>query len=291
MALNKEVFRTRAISAVVFVVIMLAGLLWNHWSFLVLFTIIHFGCWWEYINLIEKIHGVVINRFIRFGFMFSGFGIVLSFCGEAFAINGFGLKENLCLPFTVAGFILLVIGIFQKQQFSLKAFGVAALGWLYISLCWGLMMGLRQEGMEFKGLIALLEDNGRALPIVLISSIWINDTMAYIVGSFIGKTPFSKISPKKTWEGTIGGAMLCVVAMGLAAHYLFSFNWHISIAIPLIAAIFGTAGDLLESKIKRMANVKDSGTMMPGHGGFMDRFDSLLLATPLVWIYIQVMGH
>ena len=290
MALNKEVFRTRALSAVVFVVIMLAGLLWNHWSFLVLFTIIHFGCWWEYINLIEKIHGVVINRFIRFGFMFSGFGIVLSFCGEAFAINGFGLKENLCLPFTVAGFILLVIGIFQKQQFSLKAFGVAALGWLYISLCWGLMMDLRQEGMVFKGTV-LFADFGKILPIILIASIWINDTMAYIVGSFIGKTPFSKISPKKTWEGTIGGAMLCVVAMGLAAHYLFSFNWHISIAIPLIAAIFGTAGDLLESKIKRMANVKDSGTMMPGHGGFMDRFDSLLLATPLVWIYIQVMGH
>ncbi len=287
MALNKEVFRTRAISAVVFVIIMLAGLLWNHWSFLALFTIIHFGCWWEYINLVEKIHGVVINRFIRFGFMFSGFGIMLFFCGEAFAINGFGLKENLCLPFTVAGFILLVLGIFQNQKFSLKAFGVVALGWLYISVCWGMMMGLRQEGMVFKGAV-LFADIGKILPIILIASIWINDTMAYIVGSFIGKTPFSKISPKKTWEGTIGGAILCVVVMGLAAHFLYSYSWHISIAIPLIAAIFGTAGDLLESKIKRMANVKDSGTMMPGHGGFMDRFDSLLLATPLVWIYIQV---
>jgi phosphatidate cytidylyltransferase len=284
MALNKEVFRTRAISAVFFVIIMLAGLLWNHWSFLVLFTIIHFGCWWEYINLVEKIHGVVINRLIRFGFMFSGFGMMLSFCGEAFAINGFGLKQNLCLPFTVAGFILLVLGIFQKQKFSLKAFGVTALGWLYISLCWGMMMGLRQEGDMY----GCFGDNAWILPIVLIASIWINDTMAYIVGSFIGKTPFSKISPKKTWEGTIGGAILCVVVMGLAAHYLFDFIWHISIAIPLIAAIFGTAGDLLESKIKRLANVKDSGTMMPGHGGFMDRFDSLLMATPLVWLYIKV---
>ena len=291
MALNKEVFRTRAISALVFVAVMLAGLLWNHWSFLVLFTIIHFGCWWEYINLIEKIKGATINAYLRYGLMLSGFALMLSFCHGAYIISGYGLKENLCLPLTVAGFILLIIGIFKNNTFNLKAFAIAALGWLYISLCWGMMIGLRQEGMAFKGLVAFLEDNGRALPIILIASIWINDTMAYIVGSFIGKTPFSPISPKKTWEGTIGGAILCVVVMSLATHYLFHFNWFFSIGIPLIAAIAGTAGDLLESKIKRMANVKDSGTMMPGHGGFMDRFDSLLLATPLVWVYVQVVGN
>ncbi|MEO7309836.1 MAG: phosphatidate cytidylyltransferase [Chitinophagaceae bacterium] len=288
MALNKEVFRVRAISAVAFVIVMLAGLLWNHWSFLVLFSIIHFGCWWEYINLIEKIDGAKINRYLRFGLMLSGFGIMLWFCEGAYRIGGYGLKENLSLPFTVAGFALLIAGSFQKNSFGLKNFGVAALGWLYISLCWGVMISLRQEGMEFKGLTASLEDSGRLLPVVLITSIWINDTMAYIVGSFIGKTPFSKISPKKTWEGTIGGALLCVLVMSVASHYLFGFAWHISIAIPLIAAVVGTMGDLLESKIKRLANVKDSGTMMPGHGGFMDRFDSLLLATPVVWVYVQL---
>ena len=281
MALNKEVFRVRATSAVVFVIVMLAGLLWNHWSFLLLFTIIHFGCWWEYLNLVEKIYGILINRYLRFGLMLSGFGIMLSFCGPAYSLNGYGLKENLCLPLAVAGFILLITGIFQKQKLTLKSVGAAALGLLYISLCWGMMMDLRQQNNpEHFG------DKAWLLPVVLIASIWINDTMAYIVGSFIGKTPFSKISPKKTWEGTIGGAILCVVAMSLAAHYLFDFGWRISIVVPLIAAIAGTAGDLLESKIKRMANVKDSGTMMPGHGGFMDRFDSLLLATPFVWLYL-----
>ncbi|MES2775473.1 MAG: phosphatidate cytidylyltransferase [Bacteroidota bacterium] len=289
MALNKEVFRVRAISALVFVLVMLAGLLWNHWSFFVLFSIIHFGCWWEYMNLVEKIHGGVLNRYLRFGLMFSGFAIMLSFCGPAYAIMGYGLKQNLCLPFAVAGFILLVAGIFQKQKFSLKSFAAAALGWLYISAVWGMMLGLRQYGMVFKG-PGLFADLGKILPIILIASIWINDTMAYIVGSFIGKTPFSKISPKKTWEGTIGGAILCVVVMSLAAHYLFDFSWLISIVVPLIAAIVGTAGDLLESKIKRMADVKDSGNMMPGHGGFMDRFDSLLLATPFVWLFIELVG-
>lgn len=126
----------------------------------------------------------------------------------------------------------------------------------------------------------------------IIFSIWINDTMAYLVGSFIGKTPFSKISPKKTWEGTIGGAILCVVVIGLAGYYIPAANvisWQHWLSIAAICAVFGTAGDLLESKLKRMADVKDSGHFMPGHGGFLDRFDSLLVATPFVWLYIKLL--
>ncbi len=126
------------------------------------------------------------------------------------------------------------------------------------------------------------------LPLAIIFSIWINDTMAYIVGSFIGKTPFSKISPKKTWEGTIGGAILCVITISLLGFFLPQTR-HIAlqhwIFISAICAVFGTLGDLLESKLKRMANIKDSGSFMPGHGGFLDRFDSLLVATPFVWLY------
>lgn len=302
MPLNKQVFQTRAISAVVFVIIMLAGLLWNHWSFLLLFTIIHFGCWHEYLNLIEKIYRVTFHRYLRWGMMLMGFGLMLSFCERAYTINGFGLRQNLCLPLSLAGFLLLVIGIFQKNIFNLKAFGAAALGWLYISLSWGMMLGLRQKQMSFNG-TELFLDAGTIYPIVLIVSIWINDTMAYIVGSFIGKTPFSKISPKKTWEGTAGGAILCILLVGFFCKY-YTFTGgsvsskmlgsyiveltYIGFVIAAIAAIIGTAGDLLESKLKRMAGVKDSGTMMPGHGGFMDRFDSLVLATPFVWVFLEV---
>ena len=138
------------------------------------------------------------------------------------------------------------------------------------------------------------------LPLVLISCMWINDTMAYIVGSFIGKTPLSSVSPKKTWEGTIGGVVLTVVVVGwLGQHYfnnflhlehtvsLPAFHWYLFAAI---AAITGTVGDLLESKVKRMAGVKDSGNIMPGHGGFLDRFDSLLLASPIIWIYLYLLS-
>lgn len=127
------------------------------------------------------------------------------------------------------------------------------------------------------------------LPLAIIFSIWINDTMAYIVGSFIGKNPLTKISPKKTWEGTIGGAVLCVITISLLGFCLPQTkdiaiqHW---ICIAAICAFFGTLGDLLESKLKRMAGVKDSGSFMPGHGGFLDRFDSLLVATPFVWLYV-----
>lgn len=129
------------------------------------------------------------------------------------------------------------------------------------------------------------------LPCAIIFSIWINDTMAYIVGSMIGKTPFSKISPKKTWEGTAGGAILCVAVIALLAAFIpaaQSLPVIHYIMIAAICAVFGTLGDLLESKMKRMANVKDSGTLMPGHGGFLDRFDSLLVATPVVWVYLKI---
>jgi len=130
------------------------------------------------------------------------------------------------------------------------------------------------------------------VPCAIIFSIWINDTMAYLVGSFIGKTPFSSISPKKTWEGTIGGALLCVIVIALLGYYIPAakiIRWQNWLCIAAICAVFGTLGDLLESKLKRMADLKDSGSFMPGHGGFLDRFDSLLIATPFVWLYIKLL--
>ena len=125
----------------------------------------------------------------------------------------------------------------------------------------------------------------KLIPCSIIFSIWINDTMAYIVGSLVGKTPLSKISPKKTWEGTLGGIILATFVAGVIA-WQFDFSIQKIVIIAGIASIAGTFGDLLESKLKRMAGIKDSGNIMPGHGGFLDRFDSLLLAIPAVWLYV-----
>ncbi len=222
MAFNLQTFKTRTLTAIVFAMVMLVGLLWNAWSFLILFTIIHFGCWDEFIKLLKKINPQ------KFGYY---------------------------LP----------------------------LGLIYITMPVLMMIYIRTGFFYSGGYVS--ETLLKIFPCMIIFSIWINDTMAYIVGSLIGKTPLSKISPKKTWEGTLGGGMLCVLAIGLLSK-LFPIGGIISIMIPIICAIFGTLGDLLESKLKRMAQVKDSGSIMPGHGGFLDRFDSLLIATPFVWLYV-----
>ncbi|HEX7412564.1 MAG TPA: phosphatidate cytidylyltransferase [Bacteroidia bacterium] len=125
----------------------------------------------------------------------------------------------------------------------------------------------------------------------MIFFIWINDTGAYLVGSFIGKHKlYEKISPNKTWEGTIGGIALCIALSFVVANMfpqLAIIHW---VAISVIVAVFGTLGDLVESMLKRMAGVKDSGTIMPGHGGVLDRFDSLFFATPFVFCYLALMG-
>ena len=197
--------------------------------------------------------------------------------------------------YTFAGlFLLIMCGCLYEFRKIVKLIkptkylAVFALAMPYIIIPLLMMIELGRKYLQGE---PGLNNYSPIIPIAIIFSIWINDTMAYLVGSFIGKTPFSKISPKKTWEGTGGGAILCVLAIGLITYFVKAFHilplrhW---LAIAAICAVFGTLGDLLESKIKRMANIKDSGSFMPGHGGFLDRFDSLLVATPMVWLYVQI---
>ncbi len=289
MAMNLSILRTRTLSAAVFVVVMLAGLLWNQWSFFVLFSIIHFGCWREYqkiIALIDKDYAM-ITPFHRYGVMLAGWCLMLYFMNDhigGLSLHIIGWWAGLAFIFILpAGEVLL------SRRLQFKNIGYSFLGLLYISVSWGLLTNLRTL---YTG--TSLDILGELFVLLIIASIWINDTMAYIVGSLIGRTPFSKISPKKTWEGTIGGILLAVVVMGVAGNFLGKYflgsndwgaisQWMI---IAAIAAIAGTFGDLLESKLKRMAGMKDSGRLMPGHGGFLDRFDSLLMATPFVWLYL-----
>lgn len=226
MALNIDTLKTRSLTALIFVAVMLVGLLWNFWSFVLLFTIIHFGCWYEYVKLIKKIYGKNVLYFLL--------GLIY-----------------ITMP------IVMMIDVAHK---------------------WHIYTTDNTNYVEFLKII----------PCLIIFSIWINDTMAYLVGSVIGKTPFSKISPKKTWEGTVGGAIFCVIVISLIAYFTELIKVKDAAIIAALCAIFGTLGDLFESKLKRMANVKDSGSFMPGHGGFLDRFDSLLFAVPAVWIYIKL---
>jgi phosphatidate cytidylyltransferase len=299
MPFNWQTFRTRALSSVVFVVIMLVGLLWNHWSFFVLFSVIHFGCWIEYQKLVEKIDPDYkkISAVHRYGVMLTGWGFMLWMTSPIYRISDVKMSD--------IGFWMMVAGAIAVNMETIisrrgKLIAHSLMGLLYISLSLGLIIKLADFYVSYFAYPPPYAEGPPPysifpiVPILIIVSMWINDTMAYIVGSLIGKTPFSKISPKKTWEGTIGGIILCVLVVGFIgsntvieiADYRTQLGTLDYYFIPAIAAIFGTVGDLFESKLKRLAGVKDSGQMMPGHGGFLDRFDSLLLAVPFVWLYI-----
>ena len=281
-----------------FVIVMLTGLLWNFWSFLILFTIIHFGCWFEYLKLVEKIYSTKIDVVIKWFFAICGFTlmIILGMQYQSYemfftpSVANFSIKVNIKWAFWILLMICLVVFLFQNKQIPTKAKWMSFAGLIYISLSLALFLNLRDNIFITNDEYNLL-DLGKIYVCAIMFSIWINDTMAYLVGSFIGKTSLTKISPKKTWEGTIGGALLCVVTIALLGYYIPVAkvipiqHW---IAIPALCAIFGTIGDLFESKLKRMADVKDSGSFMPGHGGFLDRFDSLLFAVPAVWVYVQL---
>ncbi len=282
MPFNLQIFKTRALTAIVFVVIMLAGLLINYYSFLLLFSIIHFGCWLEY----QKLVGIIDNNYKKVS-LFHKYGIMLLGWSLMLCANGITPLHG-AVSIAAAGWWLLIalviilpiIEVVRLQPYTLRNITYSIAGLFYISASWAFMMNLRSKYLP-------PVNSQLTIPIILIATIWINDTMAYIVGSFIGKTPLSSISPKKTWEGTVGGALLAIALVTLIGYYAFQLPLAHVLFIAVIATVTGTAGDLLESKLKRLANVKDSGQLMPGHGGYLDRFDSLLLATTFVWLYVH----
>ncbi len=285
MAFNFQTFYTRALTAVVFVCVMLTGLLWNHWSFLILFSVIHFGCWIEYQKLVGFIDEEYkeINRVHQYGIMLAGWGFMLWMADDSYQIDDVNLNAIGWWLFSIGFIVFIVSDFLLSKKMSPRLWAHSFMGFLYISISWGLMMRLHTNMHQ-----TVLTGEDWLLPVLLIASIWINDTMAYLVGSFIGKTALSPISPKKTWEGTIGGALLAVLIVVLVGYYSFHFPVKPLLFISLTGAIVGTLGDLLESKLKRLANVKDSGHFMPGHGGFLDRFDSLLLATSVLWLILFI---
>ncbi len=282
MALNLQTLRTRAITAVVFVIVMLGGLFYNQWSFLVLFTIIMVGCLVEYHQLMGKINATYAGAPIIYKSqnILGSFWVILIIAGKGTLYQSLPLWYWASLIIYLLIIVLLVTIFFYRPKLGYPVNLYSALGVLYITIPCAMMVDLYDHSVQF------FKGPDWILPMVIIASIWINDTMAYLVGSLIGKTPLSPISPKKTKEGTYGGMILAVMVVSLAGHYFWSLPYQTLIAISLTAAIAGTLGDLLESKIKRKAGVKDSGSFMPGHGGFLDRFDSLLIAIPAVWIVL-----
>lgn len=243
---------------------MIVGLLGPFSFFVALFLIIQIIALKEFFNIATKIStSIIINKSQQI--------IVICLVSTLFILFSYEVlaKEKLVLLVAIPALIIAFTAYSTKIHVLNIQWILSAL--LYVSLPIFLFLQMRQQSI--------------ILPIGLISFIWINDTMAYLVGSIIGKTPFSKISPKKTWEGTIGGAILCVLVAILWGYYSPYYHLTDWVILSLCAATGGTLGDLYESKLKRTAIIKDSGTLMPGHGGVLDRFDSLLVAVPFAFCY------
>ncbi len=263
--MNWNTFFTRTGTALVFAIVMLIGLLGQPIFFFALLLLIQFLSIKEYYFLLSQInpseqYSVLLQATVQLLGM-----AALLLMANILDINRAAFALLLFIPVL----ILLREGLSERGTIN-KAFQSFG-GILYISLPIAMLMLMREKSL--------------LLPLGLILLIWINDTMAYIVGSFIGKTPFSKISPNKTWEGTIGGGILTLLAAATWGFYSPYYTMQDWMALSLCASLAGTLGDLFESKLKRLAAVKDSGSFMPGHGGALDRFDSLLVATPFAFVY------
>jgi phosphatidate cytidylyltransferase len=297
MALNFSTFRVRALSAVVFVAIMLGGMFWNDWSFFFLFAFIAVGCLYEYQKLLARIYTNYknISAIHKWGVLILAVIIMFSLSLNLKLHIKFEYLKYMGQRIAPAIIILILLADFFTKKFNFENIMISFFGLVYIPMSLSLFFQLKlipSLAMQFKlGLNktpAFFGDWSFTIPVLIIVSIWINDTMAYLVGSVIGSKPLSKISPNKTWEGTIAGIILSVLLVNNVLSYFIPLDEKLIFLITIVSVISGTFGDLFESSLKRQAGVKDSGSMMPGHGGFLDRFDSILLATPFVWLLLRI---
>lgn len=185
--------------------------------------------------------------------------------------------------------LLLLVELFRNKDSALLNLGITILGVFYLGLFGSTIIGIREFYPDLPGLY----NRGGYLIISMLASIWICDSAAYWAGSSLGKHKmFPRVSPNKSWEGAIAGFIFAVVAMIIAKFTILNFlALRDAVHIGIIIGIFGQAGDLIESLLKRDAAVKDSSGLIPGHGGMFDRFDSFFFSAPIIFLYLTYIGR
>jgi len=267
----------RAVTAVIFVAIMLGGLFFSKVSFLALFGFITLVSLWEYFgltltndsnDLLRKIWGSTLGII--------PFGMAAYFHLEEVSEPHVFFQKCLFIYFPLI-FMTFIIELFLAAKKPFLNIGQIFLGIIYVTIPFTLLQFIGLDGDNFYPKIIF----------GLLILTWANDTGAYVIGSMIGKTPlFPRISPNKTWEGSLGGVAVTFLISWLLSIYITELtltNW---LTLAGLVAIFASIGDLIESMLKRSLGVKDSGTIMPGHGGFLDRFDAFLFLIPFASAYL-----
>ena len=270
-------FITRALTGIVFVAVLISAIYIHSYYFLVVFGLITGLTLWEFYGLTLHQVQTHLNRlFCALGgsYLFSA-----SFC-YTHDLTG----RWIFLPYLLFLLITLITPLYETGGDPLKRWTVTLFGQLYCAGSFSLLNQLTSV-TGYPGEIVHIPYFALALFVL----IWLNDTGAYCVGSLMGKHRlFERISPKKSWEGFGGGLLFALLASQVFAYLLPSYSALQWIGLAIVVVVFGTWGDLIESLLKRQLGIKDSGHVLPGHGGMLDRFDSVLLAIPAAYIYIEL---
>lgn len=259
---------------------MLGGVFGGAGAFVLLFALITAGCLWELMGLLFAAEG---NHLFWRKVLGTASGI-LPFLSCGGSVLGFWPGGSGQVFAVVA--LALVFGLFILELFLRSQQPFANIGHY--------LLGLAYVGVPFALLVWIAFGNGDYAPMRVFGLLlltWTNDTLAYVVGSRIGKRPFfSRISPKKTWEGTLGGMVFTVLIALLLAQWVLDYSAGEWLLLAGCVAVFGTVGDLVESMLKRSIQIKDSGSLLPGHGGLLDRFDSFIFVLPFAWLALLLLG-
>lgn len=262
----------RTISGIVLILITVSALLWNEYSMLTIISVLLVLAAFEIRKMfsLNKPELFIFVLFLSMSYLFFSY---LSTSGNI-------IKEN--SPYFLAwGLSCIVLYYLFFSNTSVKSLGSALfnVGWVAVSLSFFVRLGW----------VSSHNDYSPYHMVVLLALIWINDICAYLIGSFLGKKALApNISPNKTWEGFIGGIILSVGASILVFKFTNQYTIVFWIIAAFIVGLSATAGDLFESKLKREAGTKDSGNIIPGHGGILDRFDSLLFSAPLYFMFVSI---
>ncbi len=264
----------RSLTGAGFVIVMIGSALLGQIVFSALFLLVTILGLWEFYGLVEK-HGSFPMKILS---IISG---IILFLTLAISLTGKAQIHILWINLPVF-FILFIAELFRNKQTPFGNIASSLLGIIYIALPLGLAIYFFDPAhasgpLHYGTLVGYL--------VIL----WLNDTGAYFVGSTIGRHKlFERISPKKTWEGSIGGAVIALLT-AYAASFIFiqhtQWQW---LVIGLLIIVFGSLGDLVESMFKRSLGIKDSGKLLPGHGGILDRFDAVLFSVPFVFIFLTL---
>lgn len=279
----KNNFIQRAITGIIFVGVLIGCILGGPISFTLLFALITALTIHEFGVIISKQPDVEINKpicMLAGVFLFFGFAYLGVMPGQT----------EILIPYLFLIIYLLVSELYLKKKNPLNNWAYAMMSQIYIALSFAMLNVLAYHSIGNEGELSNYQvQYNPILPLSIFIFTWINDTGAYCTGMLFGKHRlFERISPKKSWEGSIGGGVFSIIAAIVMAHYFPFMPISIWIGLALTVVIFGTLGDLTESLLKRTIGIKDSGNILPGHGGMLDRFDSTLMAVPAAVVYLYI---